>query len=637
MPLITFQPSEITVSVEPGTELIDSARQAGVEIELPCGGKGTCGSCAVRIVSGDVDADSHGELSQAAIDDGYALACKIRILNSDVTVDVPKHITHRGGAFAEDVDVIDVIDRELLPSEDEYDPLAVKLTVDVPQPQKADGFSDLDRLTNSLQRKVGKKDITYPLPVLRQVADALRAGNGTVTLTIIRRDDCFHVTRIEPGDRTDHNYGIVVDVGTTTVTVQLVSVPRAEILTTLSDYNSQITRGLDVISRINYARRPDRLEELRIRVLGTINDLVTLAADNAGIKTDDIISCVISGNTTMTHLLLGLNPEYIRLEPYTPTVFEVPPLTAGEIGIHINSQSPIAVSPCVGSYVGGDITAGILCTDLVKDSEAISLFIDIGTNGELVVGNKDFLMTCACSAGPAFEGSGISCGMRAATGAIERVELDHHSGTARYQTIGNVPPRGICGSGIISLLAHLYLTGWIDAAGKFNRSRASESIEINGRNARYTIVPAAESVTGQAITIDEQEIENIIRAKAAIYSACSLVLTQVGIRFDDLASVYLAGGFGRSLDLEKAIVVGLLPDLPREKFHYIGNSSLKGGYMALVSRNHWRRQLDHARRMTYIELSTDPGYMDQYTGALFLPHTDLSLFPSVKTVGHNRR
>jgi uncharacterized 2Fe-2S/4Fe-4S cluster protein (DUF4445 family) len=637
MPLITFQPSETTVFVEPGTELLDAARQAGVEIELPCGGKGTCGDCAVRIVSGAVDADSHGELSHADIDDGYVLACTARVVNSDVTVDVPKLSKHVGGTFAEDVDVIDVIDSELLPSEDEYDPLAEKLTVKVAQPQKADGFSDLDRLTTSLQRKAGKKDVTYRLPVLRQVADTLRAGNGTVTVTIIRRDDCLHVTRIESGDRADHNYGIVVDVGTTTVTVQLVFVPRAEILATLSDYNSQIPCGLDVISRINYARRPDRLEELRIRVLGTINGLVTLAADNAGIKTDDIISCVISGNTTMTHLLLGLNPEYIRLEPYTPTVFEVPPLTAGEIGIHINSQSPIAVSPCVGSYVGGDITAGILCTDLVTDSEAISLFIDIGTNGELVVGNKDFLITCACSAGPAFEGSGINCGMRAATGAIEQVEVDQPSGRARYQTIGNVPPRGICGSGIISLLADLYLTGWIDAAGRFNRSRASESIETKGRNARYTIVPAAESVTGQAITIDEQEIENIIRAKAAIYSACSLVLTQVGIRFDDLARVYLAGGFGRSLNLEKAIVIGLLPDLPREKFHYIGNSSLKGGYMALVSRNHWLRQHDHARRMTYIELSTDPGYMDQYTGALFLPHTDLSLFPSVKGVGHNRR
>lgn len=635
MPFITFEPSGITIPVEPGTELVDASRQAGVEIELPCGGKGTCGDCAVRIISGDVDADSHGDLPQAAIDDGYVLACKVRILDSDVTVNVPKHIAHRGGAFTEDVDVIDVIDRELLPSEDENDPLVLKLTVDVPQPQKTDGFSDLDRLTAALQRKAGKKDVAYPLPIIRQVADVLRAGNGTVTLTIVRRDDSFKVTHIEPGERTDNNYGIVVDVGTTTVTVQLVSVQPANILTTLSDYNGQIACGLDVISRINYARRPDRLEELRSRVLKTINDLATLAADEAGIKSDDIVSCVISGNTTMTHLLLGLNPEYIRLEPYTPTIFEVPPLSAEEIGIRIKPQSLVTVSPCVGSYVGGDITSGILCTDLVTDSEDISLFIDIGTNGELVVGNKDFLITCACSAGPAFEGSGISCGMRAATGAIDRVEVDHRSGRAQYQTIGDVPPQGICGSGIISLLAQLFQTGWIDAAGKLTRSRASEFIEISGRNARYTIVPAAESVTGDAISIDEKDIENIVRAKAAIYSACSLVLDQVGIRFDDLAGIYLAGGFGRSLDLEKAVVIGLLPDLPRERFHYIGNSSLKGGYMALVSRNHWRRQLDHARRMTYLELSTDPGYMDQYTGALFLPHTDMSRFPSVKTIGYN--
>lgn len=637
MPLITFQPSGVTVTAEPGTELLDAALQAGVEIELPCGGKGTCGECAVHIISGDVDTEYSGIVSEVALDDGYVLACKTRIMNSDIAVSVPQYRTRTSGSFVEESIDLDTIRSELLPSEDEYDPLAVKLNVDVPQPQKADGFSDLDRLTISLQRKLGKKDVIYPLSVMRQAADALRAENGNISLTVVRRDDLFHVTRIEPGDRTAHNYGIVVDVGTTTVSVQLVFVLRGQILTTLSDYNRQITCGLDVISRINYARRPGRLEELRTRVLETINDLVKQAAEVTGIKPDEISSGVISGNTTMTHLLLGLNPEYIRLDPYTATVFEIPFLTAGEIGINVNPQSPIAVSPSVGSYVGGDITAGILCSDLVRDVEEVSLFIDIGTNGELVVGNRDFLITCACSAGPAFEGGGITCGMRAAAGAIDRVDVDPDSGRAHYETISNVPPRGICGSGMISLLANLFLTGWIDAAGKLNRSRTSAAIEISGRSARYTIVPDADSAAGHAITVDEHDIENIIRAKAAIYSACSLVLEQVGIGFNDLTTIYLAGGFGRSLDVEKAIVIGLLPDLPREKFHYIGNSSLKGGYMVLVSRNHRQGQLDHARRMTYIELSTDPGYMDQYTGALFLPHTDLKRFPSVKTIGHVRR
>jgi len=331
----------------------------------------------------------------------------------------------------------------------------------------------------------------------------------------------------------------------------------------------------------------------------------------------------------MTHLLLGLNPEYIRLEPYTPTVLEVPYLTAEEIGIDINLDSWVYVSPAVGSYVGGDITSGILCTDLAIPTDEINLFIDIGTNGELVLGNRDFLMTCACSAGPAFEGQGIDCGMRAAIGAIEKVTVDPATGQSRWSTIGGVKPKGICGSGIIDLIANLFLTGWIDAAGKFDRSRSNPLITVEGRNARYTIVTANESGTGKAIAISEIDIENIIRTKAAIYTACALMLEQVQMDFSDLAHIYIAGGFGRFLDIEKAILIGLIPDVPRDKFFYIGNSSLMGSYMVAVSQDYRQRQLELARRMTYLELNTRPPYMDQYTGALFLPHPEMGRFPTV--------
>jgi uncharacterized 2Fe-2S/4Fe-4S cluster protein (DUF4445 family) len=331
----------------------------------------------------------------------------------------------------------------------------------------------------------------------------------------------------------------------------------------------------------------------------------------------------------MTHLLLGLPPEYIRLHPYTPTVLQTPYLAAGQVGIDIEPEAWICLSPCVGSYVGGDITAGILCTDLARDVEEVSLFIDIGTNGELVVGNRDFLMTCACSAGPAFEGAGIDCGMRASLGAIEKIEVDPATGVPQYATIGNVRPKGICGSGMIDLLANLLRTGWMDPAGKLDRSRVSPAIEIDGKRARYLIAPRADSDANHPITVSEIDIENIVRAKAAIYSACALIMHQVGMDFTDLAHVYIAGGFGRFLDLEKAITIGLLPDIPRERFHYIGNASLMGSYMVAVSQVYRQRQLDLASRMTCFELSTDPAYMDQYTAALFLPHTDPARFPSV--------
>lgn len=628
MPKIIFKPSDKTISVPPGTELLEAARKAEVEVKAPCGGKGTCGKCIVRISSGEVDSDSLGVLPGTAVADGYVLACKTKVI-ADITVEVPEQSGREGGKFTDAEEDTRLVRKELFPEKWNFDPLAIKWCVDVPAPQLEDGLSDIDRLTRRLQLEWGKKEIVYPLSVIRTVADVLRLEGGKVTATIIREPERFRVIELEPGDTTVRHYGIAVDIGTTTIAVRLVFLPLAETVATRSDYNDQVECGLDVISRINYARKPERLAELRERVLKTINSLVKQVCESHEVIPLEISNAVVSGNTTMIHLLLGLNPEYIRLEPYTPTLLESPYLTAAEVGIDINPQSWIYISPNVGSYVGGDITAGLLCTNLATGSEDISLFIDIGTNGELVIGNNDFMMTCACSAGPAFEGGGIEYGMRAALGAIEHVNIDPETGVCDYRTIGNVKPEGICGSGMIGLIADLFTTGWLDSAGKLNRDKESKAINISGRNATYRIAPAEETKHGEAILISELDIENIIRAKAAIYSACALMLEQVGMTFDDLKNVYIAGGFGRYLDLEKATTLGLVPDLPRKKFHYVGNSSLTGTYMVLVSQEFREKQLELAKRMTYVELSTDPSYMDQYTGALFLPHTDPDRFPSV--------
>ncbi len=627
---ITFLPAGRTVQAESGTSLLDCARLASVEIDAPCGGKGSCGKCMVRIVAGEVDSDSLGALPAESVADGYVLACKTRVLSGDITVQVPERTGWEGGKFAESLDDEGLIRQELLPVKWEFDPLAVKWMLEVPPAQLEDGLSDFDRLQRAVQKDWGDIAVVCSLDVLRGLAETLRADEGRVTVSMIRDTDRIHLLRVEPSDCTVRQYGIAVDIGTTTIAVQLVFLEMGEIIATHSDYNDQITCGLDVISRINYARRPERLAELRTRVLKSINDLIEKACCAHDVDTMEICNAVISGNTTMLHLLLGLMPEYIRLEPYTPTIMQSFYLTAAEVGIAINPGSWISLSPCVGSYVGGDITAGLLCTDLATDTEDVNLFIDIGTNGELVVGNRDFLMTCACSAGPAFEGGGIDCGMRAALGAIERVEVNPDDGVCRSWAIGDTKPVGICGSGMIALIADLFITGWIDAAGKLNREKPSPVIEIAGRKATYTIVPAEQSGTGKALTISESDIENIIRTKGAIYSACALMLEQVGMGFEDLAHIYIAGGFGRFLDLRKATILGLVPDLPAEKFKYIGNASLMGSYMTLISKEYHQRQIDLANRMTYIELSTDPGYMDHYTAALFLPHTDPSLFPSVR-------
>jgi uncharacterized 2Fe-2S/4Fe-4S cluster protein (DUF4445 family) len=628
MPRVEFSPSAKAVQVPPKTELLDAARQAAVEIQSSCGGKGTCGQCIVRVASGEVDSRSLGLLPSAAVAEGHVLACATLILDQDLVVEVPEQAALEGGKFAPENEA-HLIRTELLPKQWDFDPLAVKWLLQVAPPQLESGLSDLDRLTRAIQQQWGKWPVEYSLLGIRKVAGALRAADGQVTATIVRDSGRLHVINIESGDTTPRHYALAIDVGTTTVALQLINLAAAQIVAARSDYNEQIACGLDVISRINYARTPERLEELRRRVLGTINRLICQVAGSHGVELREISNAAISGNTVMTHLLLGLDPEYLRLSPYTPTVLQVPYLRDSEIGIDINPQAWIHFSPCVGSYVGGDITAGILCTDLATSTEDINLFIDIGTNGEVVVGNDSFLMACACSAGPAFEGGGIACGMRAATGAIERVSIEPASGLGRYSTVGNARPCGICGSGMIDLVAGLFLTGWLDAAGKFERVRPSPAIRVEGRRATYTLAPAEETATRKPLVITETDIENILRTKASIYSACALMLERVGLNFADLRHIYIAGGFGRYLDLENATIIGLIPDLPRERFHYIGNSSLMGSYMVVVSQDFRQRQLELARRMTYLELNTDPAYMGQYTGALFLPHTDLSRFPSV--------
>ena len=629
MPRIEFRPSGKTAQVLPQTRLLDAARQAGVNIESPCGGEGTCGKCMVRVTGGEVDSRSLGTLPHAAVAEGYVLACATQVLRENLVVEVPEQEGTEGGQFASENEA-HLVRQELLPKQWEFDPLAVKWLVKAEPPRLESGLSDLDRLTRAIQHDWGRQPVEFSLSSIREIADTLRTADGQVTATLVRDSGRLYIIDIESGDTTLRHFAIAIDIGTTTIAVQLIDLAVARIVAARSAYNDQVACGLDVISRINYARTPERLEELRTRVLGTVNRLIREVAKSHGVAPQEISNAAISGNTVMTHLLLGINPEYLRLAPYTPTLLQVPYLRNSEIGIDINRQAWIHFSPCVGSYVGGDITAGILCTDLATPTEDVNLFIDIGTNGEIVLGNNSFLMACACSAGPAFEGGGIECGMRASTGAIEKVSIDPATGLARCSTIGNVRPRGICGSGMIDLVAALFLTGWIDAAGKFNRVRSCPAIRVEGRRATYTLAQAEESATGKPLLVTETDIENIIRTKASIYSAVALMLKQVDMRFEDLHHIYIAGGFGRYLNLENATVIGLIPDLLREKFHYIGNSSLMGSYMVVVSQDFRQRQLDLARRMTYLELNTDPAYLEQYTGALFLPHTELTRFPSVR-------
>lgn len=438
------------------------------------------------------------------------------------------------------------------------------------------------------------------------------------------------VEEIVPSATDKNIFGIACDVGTTTVVVQLVDLRTGEILSTASGHNQQLKCGEDIISRINYAGRPGRLCELNRLIVATINRLIQRCFENIPGSYLDLYYAAISGNTTMTYLLLNMDPEDIRRDPYASALNRCRPAASRDLGLKMNPSAILVCSPAVGSYVGGDITSGLLCTPLLRDAEKVSLYIDVGTNGELVIGNRDWMVTCACSAGPAFEGSGTKCGMPATDGAIERIDLNN--GNLEYRVVGGGKPRGICGSGLVDLLSTLFLQGYLDRSGKLNEGKAGSRMKRMERGNGFLVEMADRCYWEKDLVITENDIANLIRTKGAVFSACSLLLKNVGLAFDDLEAVYIAGGFGQYLNIENAVNIGLFPDLPRQRFHYLGNSSLLGAYLILISDKNRDLVNETAGKMTYIELNMEPDYMNEYTGSLFLPHTDMSLFPSVKGI-----
>ena len=460
------------------------------------------------------------------------------------------------------------------------------------------------------------------------MAPTLREQNGKVTATIFSENSIHEIIALEAGDTRAAHYGIACDIGTTTISVRLIDLTTGKTLATESDYNGQTSRGADVISRIEYGGSAQKLDELRQLVLETINRLIGMACARSSISSHAISGMSIAGNSTMVHLFLGIPAKYLREHPYVPTVKHVPLLSAAECGLLLNPEAKVLFSPGVGSYVGGDITAGLLCTDMIRSNREISLFIDIGTNGEIVIGNSEFLMTTACSAGPAFEGSGIKCGMRAAPGAVDSFEIEKNGESIDWTAIGEDKPSGICGSGLISLLGELFKAGVIDAGGRFTDKAATERcMTIEGTKA-FVLIRGVDSAHGRDIVITESDIDNLIRTKAAIYSACDCMLSNAGITLANVKNILIAGGFGRFIDLEDAVRIGLFPDIGRSHFTYLGNTSLAGATLALLSKKYRDELRTLPDRMTYIELSNDPRYMDSYVAALFLPHTDLTRFKS---------
>ncbi len=617
MPSVRFQPGDIVAEVPEGTLIHQAAVRAGIlDLELPCGGEGVCGLCQVKLEGRDTP----------------VLACRTKV-TSDIVVYLPDR--RQGARVMGDSHAL--VDPALLPDREHLTPLYRRQRLTVPPASLEEHYSDWTRLVRELIPGNGTHAVGCGLAELRRLGTVIREQDGKLTVGINESESGLSVRDIAAGHRPSPALGVAVDIGTTTVAVQLVNLEDGSLLATQTSYNLQIRRGADVITRIDYARTPERLEELRGLVLETINSLIEQTARSAAVDAGEIRAAQLAGNTTMTQLLLGLPPRYIRESPYVPTVNAVPEFRAGEIGLNLDPHAIVACAPGVGSYVGGDITSGLLCTDLPRNNQDVFLFMDIGTNGEIVIGNADWMVGCACSAGPAFEGAGIKCGMRAADGAIERVSIAEDQETIEYSVIGGGEPAGICGSGLISLLGELFRRQIVDRSGRFFDSPGVGRVVQQDNRRAFLLALSSQTRTGSDLLITEADLENLIRTKAAIYAACSLVLENVGLTWDAIARVYIAGGFGRYIRIADAITIGMLPDLPLERFSYIGNSSLTGAFMALLSREHRRRLAEIASRITYIDLSSNPRYMDSYIKALFLPHTDLGQFPTVAATFENQR
>lgn len=644
---VTFLPDRNEIEVDEGITLFEAAEKAGVYLNSLCGGEGVCGKCRVQVIKGNVKADENSIVffSRDEIQKGYVLACQTRV-NDNLEVAIPpesrleeEQILAESRLEAQKTwretppvtySEPDWISLHKTPSDPVslFEPLVKKIYLELPAPSVDDNIPDTGRIIREIRKKLKYPSFEIPLACLQELSIKIRRHGWKITASVASQNGIGRILQIETGNTADRNYGVAIDVGTTTVATQIVHLKTGQVMAVEGNHNLQAHYGEDVLSRIAFVCGKGSLDILQKAVVENINTLIHTSAHAKSIGIEDITSVVAAGNTTMSHLLLGLMPCSIRDDPYVPTVDLYPQVLARDVGIDINPQGILQVMPSVASYVGGDTVAGILACGLADRPETTCL-IDVGTNGEIVIGNNEWMISCSASAGPAFEGGDTKCGMRATRGAIQKIEIGDDK--LVYETIGKAKPRGICGSGLIDLICELARNKILDIDGKFRSSLQDKRIIEEDGELEYIVAFPQETETKQAIVIAQTDIDNIIRSKGAIFAAIKSLADYAGLTFDQLNKIYVAGGFGNYLNIDKAINIGLLPDIPREKVEFVGNSSLMGARMALISFHAFEKAIAISQGITNIELSTFAPFAEEYMAALYLPHIDREfLFPSVK-------
>lgn len=628
---------DITAFAAEGENLLEVAKKANVAIDAPCNGNAACGKCKVKLVGGELDSEKTRHITSEEYEQGWRLSC-ISTIHSDVEVLVPdiasayrSRMKVADLSSTEEVRIFEQAKSDIAEAGIEFKNDLEVVDIKMDAPSLDDTMPDNERLIWALKAQCGVERVKITFAALKKLADALRQSGFHLKCVVRRTADKLEVLDVMPKRAIPQVGGLAIDIGTTTVSSLLVDMLTGKILAKASSGNGQIRFGADVINRIIEQQKVGGRKKLQKAIVEeTLNPLVDSLCRASGFAHENIFRICIASNTTMNHLLFAVDADPVRMEPYIPTFYEVGGIYADDLGIDINPHSRVIIAPNIGSYVGGDITAGTLAS-AIWNKEEMSLFIDLGTNGELVFGNSEFMMSCACSAGPAFEGGDISCGMRATDGAIEACTIDKETMEPTFTIVGDEgqKPAGICGSGIIDIISELFRCGIISPKGKFIREGKRIRHDQYGMGS-FVLAFREDAASVKDIELTEVDIDNFIRAKGAIFSAIRVMLQSLDFDVTMIDRVYVAGGIGSGINMRNAVNIGMFPDIELDKFTYIGNSSLSGAYAMLCSTEAENKVSDVARNMTYLELSNEPTYMDEFVASCFLPHTDAMLFPSLE-------
>ncbi len=625
-PTVVFGPSGRKTTIERGAFILEAADRVGIRITSDCGGQGQCGKCRVIISGkgalGRLTASELVHLRRFDVDIGYRLACQAVIIN-DIVVKVP-----RESRIGERKFQAEGLERAV-----DINPMGRKTHLTISDVIMQERKPTTEKILHALEES-GLQDIRFSRWALRNLPDDLESAGKGLTATIW---DGVEIISVESGDTSNRLFGVALDIGTSKIVGHLVDLFDGGTLAVASFGNPQDVYGEDVMSRISFAiKAPENTERLHRLLINGVNQVLQMLCSEADVEPQEVYEAVVVGNTLMHHLFHGLRPDSLAHAPFAPLIRKGMKTDAGKLGAFIHQVGVLYTPPLVAGFVGSDGVADLLATGMY-DSKEPALLVDIGTNTEVFAGDRTGLEACSCASGPAFEGAHISHGMKAMSGAIERLRIDPETYEVTYKTIGSIEPVGICGSAMIDALAEMWRCGLVDRFGHLNLDAETQRMKVTGTRGEYVLVSPEATRTGKEITINQNDIQELLLAKAAIYAACTIMLKRKGLRSDDILSVYVAGAFGANLDPWNAITIGMLPEVPPEKISFVGNTAVTGAKMILLSKEAMRTAERTLDRISYHELSLNPDFNKEFLDAVFIPHRDQGRFPTTRRAPHSQQ